>query len=458
MKKSGLNLRAQHLNLGVSLLMATGCAAPLRSSADVFAGMSQTVHERSGQTPLWRQAMDQDPQTQDKIHGLVHGSLSEEDAIALAMLNSPSLQGQYELLALAHADGVIKTTLQNPLLTILGRFPSTNAATIGETNFLQSLLDIFLLPWRREQANIALERARLEVAQAVLDVVRDVRLVYYRLQAATQITQLQQAMLQELRASSELAEVRTKSRYVDDVNLALGRATYQQAKLDLTRQELETAAALEALLQVMGLESASMTWRIPVIPAPPVQERPLNNLADLSLQRRLDLAADQTLVTLMAKAADLTRSSSFVGTTLLGAAVTHDSAGATVAGPTLVLELPLFNRHQGNIAALEASWRRAQQAVAQDRVKVLSEVRQAERSLLAARSVIEPYTTLLVPLRRTITELTVQQLNVARQGAWDVVLARQNELQTQCERVKAMQDYWTARAQLEHAVGTSLRL
>ncbi len=442
----------------LAIISAAGCAAPLTTNAESFANIARTVHERSGQRVLW-QRDDDAAEAQERIAALVRNSLTEEDAVQLALLNSHALQAQYETLALVHGEHVTQTTLQNPFVTLLGRFSVNQGPHFGEFNFLQNLLELFLLPWRRDQANIDMERARLEVAQTVLGVIRDVRVAFYRLQAAEQIVQLRRKMIAEVQKASELEDIRSKSRQVDDINLLLGRATYQQLKLELAHNELQVVLLRETLVELVGLEQITHAWEVAAMQTLPGVEVPMGNLEQVALQQRLDLVASQAHTELLSEALNLMKSSAFVGAIVVGGAIAGNGGRVQQAGPTLVLELPVFNRRQGQIESLQAALRQAQHQTKQLRVSALSQVRRARQTVLTSRAVVEPFGDALVPLRRRITEISSRKMlgNNTEVGAWDVVLARQAELQTQCAWVEALRDYWQARAELEYAVGTDLK-
>ena len=440
------------------LLITGACAAPLTSAPESFARVANAVHERVGRNVRWTGAVTLDPATEAEIVGLLNGELAAEDAVQLALINSPALQAVFEDLAFTHAEAVTLTTPRNPFVTLLGRFPAGPGAALGEFNFVQDMLDIFLLPARRTQANLDLERARLEITQIVLDTVRTVRTAYHQLQAALQVTNLRRDMLREVQTSSELEELRLKTGQVNDINLALGRATFAQLKLDLAHDELNAVLAYERLVQLLGLDQVPSTWRVPpALPTLPTHELELSGLEALALQQRFDVAASKARVELLREALRIAESTAAVGSVLVGGATSRDAHGLQMVGPTLVLELPIFNRRQGMIEGLRARLRQAQQRAQNLRVQVQSQVRQAQQAVQQARAVVEPYANELMPLRQRITQLSVEKLTTANAGAWDVVLARDTELRTQREWVHAMRDYWLARANLEHAVGASLR-
>jgi len=55
-----------------------------------------------------------------------------------------------------------------------------------------------------------------------------------------------------------------------------------------------------------------------------------------------------------------------------------------------------------------------------------------------------------------ILDLTLQHYNTMFRGAYDLLLAKQNEVVTERASIDALRDYWIARAELERALGGAL--
>jgi cobalt-zinc-cadmium efflux system outer membrane protein len=76
--------------------------------------------------------------------------------------------------------------------------------------------------------------------------------------------------------------------------------------------------------------------------------------------------------------------------------------------------------------------------------------------MLSARDITGYYRQVLLPQRGRILELTIAQYNAMFKGAYDLLLAKQAEVEAQKAYVEAWRDYWIARARLERAVGGAL--
>jgi len=134
----------------------------------------------------------------------------------------------------------------------------------------------------------------------------------------------------------------------------------------------------------------------------------------------------------------------------------RDPAGQRVTGPTLDFELPIFDHGQGAIARLQAQYRQAQWQVEALATDIRSEVRQARDTLIAARDLAEFYQKIYLPQRIRIVNETLLQYNAMQKGTFELIAAKEQELNTEREYTEAWRDYWIARAELERALGGKL--
>ena len=70
-----------------------------------------------------------------------------------------------------------------------------------------------------------------------------------------------------------------------------------------------------------------------------------------------------TLVLLIARALGITLDWRWLGSAEIGVSAERDTDGGWVAGPSLSLELPIFDQHQADIARLEAQLRQSQKRI-----------------------------------------------------------------------------------------------
>jgi len=140
----------------------------------------------------------------------------------------------------------------------------------------------------------------------------------------------------------------------------------------------------------------------------------------------------------------------------VGAHVHQDPDGAVLFGPTLSLELPIFDQRQGLIGRLEAERRRAQRRVDELAVDARSEVRLATAKLELCRHAADRYKQALLPIRATVLEQAQLEYNAMQIGLFELLAAKQAQIEAARAYIETVRDYWIARAELERALGGRL--
>ena len=124
----------------------------------------------------------------------------------------------------------------------------------------------------------------------------------------------------------------------------------------------------------------------------------------------------------------------------------------TVAGPTLSIELPIFDQKQAQIARLQAEYRQGVDRLTAMAVDIRSQVRAARDRLSASRETARLYRDTIIPQRQQVAKLSELHYNVMLLGVDRWLMARQAEVSAYKEYIEAVRDYWIARSDLEWAV------
>jgi cobalt-zinc-cadmium efflux system outer membrane protein len=85
-----------------------------------------------------------------------------------------------------------------------------------------------------------------------------------------------------------------------------------------------------------------------------------------------------------------------------------------------------------------------------------SEVRLAALRLDTGRQMVSHYREVVVPLRKTVTEQALLHYNGMFISAFQLLAAKQGEVDARRGYLEALRDYWIARAELARALGGSL--
>ena len=89
-------------------------------------------------------------------------------------------------------------------------------------------------------------------------------------------------------------------------------------------------------------------------------------------------------------------------------------------------------------------------------VDARSEVRLAALRVETGRQMVLQYREVLVPLRKTVTEQALLHYNGMFISAFQLLMAKQGEVDARRGYIEALRDYWIARAELARALGGSL--
>ena len=89
-------------------------------------------------------------------------------------------------------------------------------------------------------------------------------------------------------------------------------------------------------------------------------------------------------------------------------------------------------------------------------VDIRSEVRESRNDVLVTRAVAETYGNKLAPIRVKVVELSQQYYDAMLLGVFQLLLAKQQEIEAYRSFIDSARDYWIARAELDLATGGAL--
>jgi cobalt-zinc-cadmium efflux system outer membrane protein len=451
---AGRGRSAAGLVLG-ALLGIAGCVTVPRDAG--FDQVERAVRERTGgQHVRWNRGGEDDAELARTVRELLSAELTSDRAVQAALLNNPSLQATYEDLAISQSQAIEAATIHNPTLSAEVRFPR-HAKLPFEVELSQTFVDLLLLPMRKRAGEAAFAAARLRVTHEVLELAAQVKVAFYRAQGAAQLSEMRQSVAGAAEASFAIAQRLHDAGNITDLALANEQALYEQAKLDLARAQADAVDAREELAAVMGLGGGDESWTMAArLPELPENEIGAGELESLAVAQRQDLAAAREEVLVATQNLAMTAKLWPFTDAAVTAHLERDPDGTTTFGPGISLPLPIFNQNQPAIATAQARLRQAQARAVTLDVQVRSQVRRAANRMLAARDRALRQAKVVLPLRRQIVRQTQLQYNAMLVGVFQLLEAKRAEIDAGREYIESLIEYWTARAQLERAVGGKL--
>jgi cobalt-zinc-cadmium efflux system outer membrane protein len=448
-------MRTERLLLFVATL-AAGCSA-----VDPRAGLpdiQRMVSDRGRLEVTWPENAEDRRNVDTAVADIIAHELSVESAVRVALLNNRNLRALYEGLGVAEADLVQAGLLPNPVLTANVRFGLGPSGTGAEIGLVQELISALQIPLRKKVAAANLERAKVEVANAVLDLALQTKTAYFRLQGALQALELRRSIAAATSATRDVAEAQHKAGTVNDLAVAGERAIAEEAKVELSVAEAEALADREDLNILLGLWGDQTTWTMPArLPALPADDVPLAGLESRAVSQRLDLLAVRAEGTSASAQVRLNRLYGFIPNASMGVDSEREIAeGVWSLGPALEMPIPLFDQSQALIASSTAKLRAADERFAALAIEIRAQVRRARTRLVSARQRADYYQRVLLPLQAQVVTDAQRQYNAMQVGVFQLLQAKREQIESGRRYVETLTDYWLARTELERALGGEL--
>ncbi|MBS1828581.1 MAG: TolC family protein [Acidobacteria bacterium] len=377
--------------------------------------------------------------------------LTAADAVAIALWNNTAFHAALAALGLAQADVIDAGLLRNP------SFQSLIPVGAKPFEFLLNwpIEDL----WQRKKRVLAAQKS-LEVittglVQNGLNMVRDVNVAYGDLWLA-------QRRLETLRESAALRSriaLLTERRQNDgdasglDVSLTWSDARSAEELARRAEGDIDIARSrLQVMLGMRGTPQTVETIALPdVLPVPTAAP-----LLEIAFSSRPDLRAAELAIEAGVYRAKWQRSRVF---TMVWPVLSSKESGTPMAlrtGPGWNMEIPIFNRNQGQIARADAEVIQAAWRYAALRDQVEAEVRDA----LARREQAHASRQLLRTSLRPAVDAAIAQMEAAYRNGdasfLNVLEATRQKFDVQLRELDAEAALARAHAELERSIGKKL--
>lgn len=349
----------------------------------------------------------------EKTAALLADGVSSDEAVQIALLNNPRARAALLDVGVSRADFVQSMLFSNPSLSLSFRFPDGGGLANFETVLTQNIAELWLIPARRRVAERRLDRTILQSARTIATIAFDARRAYVTAAKALKQEAVASDTLEITARLLQTAELRQTAGTGSEIDVNLARTNKLEVETDFRNAKLATIETRCELARVLGLTNSPGSLAIDAsLPAPSNWELSAETLQQVSLESRLDLKViEQTVGEAEALVEqertrfwrsleigfaleraerraqgdrdwleetfyDSLQSGQFTPPNLMP----RESQGNNViAGPTLAIELPLWDQNQAQLAKAERLLEQAQQF----RDALLVEVAQDIHSRLA---------------------------------------------------------------------------
>jgi cobalt-zinc-cadmium efflux system outer membrane protein len=321
--------------------------------------------------------------------------LTSQEAVAIALWNSPSFQATLADLGVARADLVEAGLLRNPIFSLL--FP------VGPKQLewtLQFPVDaLWQRPRRVAMARLNAQAVGERLVWDALSLVAQTRLAHSEAVVADRRLQLAIEIADLVKRLTAITEARLRAGDISELEARSARN--DAARVEIVRRALEHDRNLTRLTLTATLGLDALADQVPLMPRSlgdlPSCGTEAERLED-ALASRPDVRAAEIGIEAAAQRAHWERSRVV---TLIAVLDANDEDEGLEVGPGINFDIPVFSRNQGGIGRAEAEIERAGRQYAAVRLQVVTDVRSAAVRVQQAEQAIRAWRDELVPSLET---------------------------------------------------------
>lgn len=434
----------------VATLAFVGCTSMPRERG--YAETGELIKARLGTAPA---ALSEDP-APIPTPDIPSEPLGTEQAVRLAFLYNPKVRQQVARLGLGRAELTNALRISNPSFGYSRLKPRGGGGAQITRSLSVVISDLLMLGSRKRFASGELSRLQNSVAAELLNLASEVEVAWFESVSAAQVATMRELVATSAEQSAVLAQRYFDAGNINRLQLEQERAAAAQARIAAVRAGAEALHKRSELASLVGLPMQAAWLTETQLPAPPASKLTAETLLPLALEQRLDLLAAKQAVSLREDTLGVTRRWRWLGSVELGYEHERELDGEVIRGPTLALELPIFNQGQGAIGRAQAELLEARAELDTLALGVRNDAHLGVQRLTVSREIVEAYRTVLVPSREAIVARSQEQVNFMLIGVFELILAKQQEYDAYQEYLESVRDYWIARAELRRVVGGRL--
>jgi cobalt-zinc-cadmium efflux system outer membrane protein len=442
-----------------AVIVTTCFSSCTRIPSNPNQSVSGLVSKRIDKEVQWHRSCFEDKRIREIVQNMICQELSVDIAVQIALLNNPRIQEAFEDIGIAQADLIEAGLLSNPVFDGFIRYPDKKGLKANtEISVMQNFLDVFLIPLRTRIATAQLQQAIYETSNTILDLSFEVEETYYELIAANKRRELVRMFIDIAEIENEISERQHKVSNINNLERQLRTAQYLEKTVELAEVEKEIIELREKLNKLMGLTGCDICWSIESeLPPLPDCEPSLECLELIAFNERLDILAARWEIERFRRSFPTSEWWAFTELQA-GISFEREPEGDRVTGPQFSAALPIFNFGQAAKRRFFAQWRQAQSRLSALEIEAYAEVRQARDILFVFRNQVNLYTSRILPNQQQILTAREELYNIMATPVFELLDTKRNQLQAYLNYYMALRDYWTARVELDKAVGGKLYL
>lgn len=386
-----------------------------------------------------------------------------DDAISLALTNSPSLKATRTQIAQNKAQEVTANLRPNPLLSWDTQFIPIFSPGDFSTDTLNNLQQfdvgvgyLFERGHKRQNRLRAAQDATAVTESQVVDAERtlafNVAQQFINALLANSNLQFAQEDLSSFQQTADISEQRYKAGDISEGDLLKIKLQLLQFQTDVTAARVAKVQALGSLRQLIGYKALPRDYDT----AGDLNYQPLNATLDdlqvLALKTRPDLRAAQQGIKAAESQVSLAKAN---GKQDLNAAINYSHvSGVSSTSLFFNIPLPVFNRNQGEIARTRSTVDQAQFTAQGAEDTVMTDVMNAYEAAATNQEVVKLYTSGYLKQAEDSRNISEYAYKGGAATLLDFLDAQRSYRATQLAYRQALAAFMLSLEQLRQAVGT----
>ena len=434
------------------ILTLTGCASVNFDQAIADTNQNAGLFT-SGQLAL-SQTAEQNAARSKLAAELLSKTLSSDDAVRLALANSPAVQ---TLLAQSWVDMSAANQagrIANPLLKF-ERVTFKDELELGRILSF-GLLDLLTLPRRQAIAQSQIAQAKVQLSANVVEQVTQIRQAWVRAVSGGQVLQYAEQISTTAQASAELAKRMQQVGNFNKLQRARQQVFYADSVAQLASAQHNALAAREELVRQLGLTDAqASTMKLPDrLPDLPKDARAPDVVSSAATDQRLDVQLARGQLDAAGKTQGLNLLTSLIDIELgIIRSTTFDNGGGVgkgfaKRGYELGIRLPVFDWGNAKRDAMNAQSIAAANRYESTVRGAISQLRESYSAYRTAYDVARHYRDEVVPLRKAMAEENVLRYNGMLIGVFELLADTRSQISSVVAAINAYQQFWLADAAL----------
>jgi len=376
--------------------------------------------------------------------------LTLDEAVRFAVLNHPDLVRSASAVRAAGGRELQAGLYPNPAFNIDAEALGTEAGEGGETAFIVE--QELVTAGKRRKAQAVAEADRL-IRQAAFrgtefEVATQVRRAFANASAAAERRAAQRALLDLATELLDAAEAQVEAGAVTEPDRLRAEVVREQAAIDLRTAENDAEAAKEALAVSLGLDGAleaALHHDLSTLPELPPRE----DAVKLVLAQNSDIEQARLAIERAGRAHKLAQAQAIPNVTVAAGPRYSDPDNETTLDVGLSIELPLFDRNQGEIAATLADRIGTGAQLGSVRLSLIEAVSEAWSAYESARHTVETYGSSLLPKAERTLDLTREAYRAGKIDYLRLLDAQQTLVRSRVVYIDALASLHEAAAILE---------